>query len=127
MPLQCQKWIALIICGVALVLASGCGSLPSGPLDPRLSGNWIQRGVDTYAKFVLQQRGNAVAGTFGFYGINSSTVYIVHGTANLPNVELSWVEDTTHVTFEATLSDDERSLIPSDADGVERASFLRSP
>ena len=127
MPLQCQRWITLVMCCAALVLASGCGSLPSGPLDPRLSGTWIQRGTDTYAKFVLQQRGNAVSGTFGLYGNGSSSVYIVHGTANLPNVVLSWVEDTTHETFYGTLSDDQRSLIPSDADGVQRASFQRSP
>ena len=122
MPLQCQRWIALVMSCVALALASGCGSLPSGPLDPRLSGNWIQRGTDTYAKFVLQQRGTVVAGTFGFYGINSSTVYIVHGTANLPSVVLSWVEDTTHVTFYGTLSEDLRSLNFSGT-----ASFQRSP
>lgn len=110
------------MCCAALVLASGCGSLPSGPLDPRLTGNWIQHGTDTYAKFVLQQRGNAVTGTYGLYGYNSSTVYIVHGTANLPSVVLSWVEDTTHVTFYGTLSEDQRSLNFSGT-----ASFQRSP
>lgn len=126
MPLQCQRWTALVVCGVALVLASGCGSLPSGPLDPRLSGSWIQSGVDTYDKFVLQQRGSSVVGTYGLYGINSSTVYIVHGTANLPNVVLSWVEDTTHQTFYGTLSEDQRSLTGSYAGGASTVSFHRA-
>jgi len=115
------------MCCVALALASGCGSLPSGPLDPRLSATWIQRGVDTNDKFILQQRGSAVVGTYGLYGINSSTVYIVHGTANLPSVVLSWVEDTTHETFYGTLSEDQRSLTGSYAGGAYTVSFQRSP
>ena len=77
---------------VGLVLAYGCGSNPSGPLDPALSGKWVLPSVDSYSMFVLQQRGTVVTGTFGDYTANQpvSEVFIVSGAADLPHVVLRW-------------------------------------
>ena len=112
MRLTCQRWVLLVACGVALSLANGCGSLPSGPLDPALTGDWILPSVDTYSKFSLQQRGTAITGTFGSFtaiGPGSAT-FGVTGTADLPHVVLSWVEGGTQQSFDATLSDDQQTL-----------------
>lgn len=112
MHVASPRWIALVACGVVVSLASGCGSLPSGPLDPALTGDWILPSVDTYSKFSLQQRGTLVTGTFGtFSAVNPGSGGVsVTGTANLPHVVLNWVEGGAPQSFDATLSDDQQSL-----------------
>ncbi|HEY8794968.1 MAG TPA: hypothetical protein VIM15_08465 [Gemmatimonadaceae bacterium] len=112
MRFPCQRWVSLVVCGVALSLASGCGSQPSGPLDPALTGDWILPSVDTYSKFALQQRGTVVTGTLGYFSANhsGSTTFGVTGTADLPHVVLNWVEGGTPQSFDATLSEDQQTL-----------------
>ena len=127
MRLMSQRAFALMTVFIALSFASGCGSNPSGPLDPALSGQWTLPSVDTYSKFVLQQRGTVVTGTFGDYTANQSfsEEFIVSGTANLPHVVLSWVQRGTRETFDATLSADQTSLTGIIEPGANAATFLR--
>ena len=112
---------------VGLVFAYGCGSNPSGPLDPALSGKWVLPSVDTYSMFVLQQRGAVVTGTFGDYTANQSfsEVFIVSGAVDLPHVVLRWVQGGAQETFAATLSAGQDSLVGIVEPGAYATTFLR--
>jgi len=122
-----QRVSVLAMGFVGLAFAYGCGSNPSGPLDPALSGNWVLPSVDTYSMFVLQQRGTIVTGTFGDYTANQSfsDVFIVSGSADLPHVVLSWVQGGTQETFDATLSAGQDSLAGIIEPGAYATTFLR--
>jgi len=118
----------LSICCAALLLASGCGSSPSGPLDPALTGNWVIPGVDTWVQFSLEQRGSKVTGIFGYYSpVSSPDVHLVSGTATLPHVVLMWTEEHSPQTFDATLSSDQQSLTGTLNGGSVSLTFHRQP
>jgi hypothetical protein len=112
MRLLRQKAPALAFAFVALLSANGCGSNPSGPLNPELSGNWISPSVDTYSEFSLQEHGDAIVGTLGNFAASQSfsQTLIVAGSADLPHVVLSWVQDGVNQTFDAALSEDQLTL-----------------
>lgn len=112
MRLLCPKASALAVALITLVSVSGCGSNPSGPLNPELSGVWISPSVDTYSKFSLQERGDSISGTLSgcFAGGPTCDTFLVSGSADLPHVVLSWVEGGVRHTFDATLSDDQLTL-----------------
>jgi hypothetical protein len=111
----------------AALFALGCGSEPSGPLDPALTGSWILPSVDTYEMFALEQRGDRVSGTVGFYSPVQSAplTYPVSGSAALPHVILRWVEGSNLQTFDATLSEDEQSLTGTFTPGGGTYTFHR--
>jgi hypothetical protein len=122
-----QKAVVLAMCCAVLATVNGCGSEPSGPLDPALTGNWIIPSVDTYVMFVLQDRGTTVLGTFGLYGAlgGGADIDVVSGTADLPHVVLHWVDTGINQTFDATLSDDQQSLTGTLEDGGTEYTFHR--
>lgn len=103
-----RVWVA---CAV-LALSAGCRDTAAPlPLDPALTGQWAQTGLDTYAQFTLQKRGTRVSGTFSSGVVTGPPiVYKVSGSATLPHVVLTWQEGDYHVTFDATLSADTDSL-----------------
>jgi hypothetical protein len=89
--------------GSALLLATGCRDA-TAPVDPSLSGRWIQNGLDTYAQFVLEKRGSRVTGTFAS-GVVSvvPNPHAVSGTATFGHVVLKWTSENYRFTFDATL------------------------
>ena len=90
--------------GSALLLATGCRDATSPPLDPSLTGRWLQSGLDTYAQFVLEKRGSRVTGTFasGLVSVVPNP-HAVSGTATLDHVVLKWKSENYRFTFDATL------------------------
>lgn len=110
-----------------VMMVSGCGANPGGPLDPALSGNWVLPSVDTYSMLILQQRGTTVAGTFGDYSANQSfsEVFTLTGSADLPHVDLSWKQGAVNETFDATLSADQDSLMGVIEPGDYAVTFVR--
>jgi hypothetical protein len=112
MRFLCQTNASLARLLAIVIFGLGCGSNPDGPLNPDLSGVWISPGVDTYSQFSLQERGDSISGTLGNCSANTSTcdTFVVSGFADLPNVELEWVQGGVHQTFAATLSDDHLTL-----------------
>ena len=103
-----HAWLA---CAV-LTLSAGCrDSAAPLPLDPALTGQWAQYGLDTYAQFTLEKRGARVSGTFSSGVVTGPPiVYTVSGSAALPHVILTWREGDSDVTFDAMLSADTNSL-----------------
>ena len=120
---------------MAVALCIGCGSAEGPPLDPALTGRWVESGIDTYAVLTLEQRGSAVSGTFGAGGFGGvATRYKVTGTAHLPHVALRWTEkngQNYHVLMDATLSADGQTLsatlsVNGESPGLV-SSFRRTP
>jgi len=87
----------------ALLLATGCRDT-TAPLDPSLSGRWIQNGLDTYAQFVLEKRASRVTGTFALGAVTGILdSHPVSGTAVLDHVVLKWKSGNYRFTFDAIL------------------------
>jgi len=74
-----------------------------------VAGCWVQSGVDTYAEFLLVQRGTTVNGTFSLCSaLDGCTVhYDVTGRVVFPRVVLQWTErngERYDVTFDARVT-----------------------
>jgi hypothetical protein len=102
--------VAVALLGLVL----GCRDAAAPPLDPALTGRWVQYGTDTYALFVLEKRGNDVTGTFGLGGPSgAASPHPVTGVASLPHVVLHWTEENGRVfrlSLNAILSADGQTL-----------------
>jgi hypothetical protein len=113
---------------VALVFAIGCDSSPSGPTDPALTGEWISPSVDSYMQFTLQQRGGNVSGTFASTTLVGGTrTFRLGGVAELPRVEITWLESLQRNSFDGTLSDDQQSITGTLNPGGAVLTFHRQP
>ena len=126
MRLARAKIASMLVCAAA-ILASACGSQPSAPIDPALTGRWAQPGLDTYCEFVLQQRAAQVFGTFGCFnaGAPKTQGFLLTGTAQLPHVVLAWTENGVKSTFDGTLSADQQHLSGTFSAGGAIADFHR--
>ena len=121
---------------VALLgLVPDCRDMTAPPLDPALTGRWVQYGTDTRALFVLEMRGNDVTGTFGLGGPSgAATPHQVTGVASLPHVVLHWSEENGRVfrlSLNAILSADGQTLsgnlsVDNEAPGPT-ITFYRAP
>ncbi len=105
--------------GAVVLLCFGCDALPTRPLDPALTGDWIgPPGVDTWDGFTLQQRGTLVTGTHDFYSANfgGSVHHVpIGGTAELPRVTLTWQDGNYVIVATGTLAADSMQLILTDS------------
>ncbi len=97
-----KRWHALIFCA-ALASSASCSD-PTAPLDPTLSGTWVQTGLDTYDRFILQKRGSRVIGSHDagvVYG--PSMLAPVRGAVSGGLVVLKWEHQGSAFTFTAPL------------------------
>ena len=108
---------------LALVLLLGCRNTAeprscigrAGPQgDAPFTGRWIQSGVDTWIELDLDQRSAALCGEYSFnsanFGGQHGPVYLVNGTADAPQLTLTWNEGNDHFAMSAMLSSDGQSL-----------------
>ena len=96
------RWAAWGVCAV-LAVALGCRDVTS-PVDPGLSGRWMEYGIDTYAQLDLEKRGARVTGTYMLGGVfDSSPKYPVLGIAEGQHALLRWKEGQTAFSFEVEL------------------------
>src|SRR5439155_18094107 len=86
-----------------------CSEVTGPPWPATVAGCWMQSGVDTYAEFLLVQRGTTVNGTFSLCSaLDGWTVhYDVTGRVVFPRVVLQWTErngERYDVTFDARVT-----------------------
>ena len=94
--------VAALLCAV-LAAPVACDD-PTAPIDPALSGRWLQWGIDSYAQLILEKRGSTVTGTMGYGGFGgTSELFPVRGIAAAQHVVLKWNEAGRAVTFDAIL------------------------